>query len=227
MTMDLDKFTEQINFLNNKVNSYHIDIMDGHFVPNITLSPWFIEQLRKVSNVKVSAHLMVTDVPFWVDQLIEIKCNVICMPAEIINGVAFSLINKIHNAGLKVGIVLNPETPVNILLPYIDLIDKVTIMTVDPGFAGQPFLKSCLDKVIKLRELRKTNNYMFEIEVDGSTNLEHWRMISDVKPDIYIIGRSGLFGLTDNISDSWNQMIAEYEKSTGYKFDNGLYKTSK
>jgi D-allulose-6-phosphate 3-epimerase len=149
------------------------------------------------------------------------------MPAEIINGVAFSLINKIHNAGLKVGIVLNPETPVNILLPYIDLIDKVTIMTVDPGFAGQPFLKSCLDKVIKLRELRKTNNYMFEIEVDGSTNLEHWRMISDVKPDIYIIGRSGLFGLTDNISDSWNQMIAEYEKSTGYKFDNGLYKTSK
>ena len=74
MTMDLDKFKQQITCLNDHVASYHIDIMDGHYVPNITLSPWFIEELRKISKLPVSAHLMVTDPSFWVQQLVDIKC---------------------------------------------------------------------------------------------------------------------------------------------------------
>ena len=91
---------------------------------------------------------MVTDPTFWVDQLIAIKCDYICMHAEVINGLAFRLIDQIHEAGLKAGVVLNPETPVSALLPYINLLDKVTIMTVDPGFAGQRFLESTLDKIV-------------------------------------------------------------------------------
>ncbi|XAW90447.1 hypothetical protein ABDK09_13665 [Vibrio sp. CDRSL-10 TSBA] len=82
MTMDLDQFKEQITFLNDHVDSFHIDIMDGHFVPNLSLSPWFIEQTRKLTNKEMSAHLMVTDPSFWVQQLIDIRCEVICMPAE-------------------------------------------------------------------------------------------------------------------------------------------------
>ena len=96
MTMDLDQFKEQITFLNDKVNSFHIDVMDGHFVPNITLSPWFVEQVRKISDVPMSAHMMVMDAPFWVDRLIEVKCDYICFPSEVANGVAFSMIDKIH-----------------------------------------------------------------------------------------------------------------------------------
>lgn len=220
MTMDLSKFKEQITFLNDRVNSYHIDIMDGHFVPNISLSPWFIEQARKISTVPMSAHLMVTDATFWVKELIEINCETICMPAEVINGVAFRLINEIHQAGLKVGVVLNPETSVDVIAPYSDQLDKVTVMTVDPGFAGQPFLKGCLDKITKLRELRRKKNLTYEIEMDGSTNLQHWKMISEANPDIYIVGHSGLFGLQDNIEDGWKQMVEEYEKATGFSFDN-------
>lgn len=155
MTMDLDQFKEQITFLNDKVNSYHIDIMDGHFVPNITLSPWFIQEVRKISDVPMSAHLMVTDPTFWVQELVDIQCEMICIPAEVVNGVAFRLIDQIHDAGLKAGMVLNPETPVSALEPYIDLLDKVTIMTVDPGFAGQRFLEKTLDKITTLRELRE------------------------------------------------------------------------
>ncbi|KRN30079.1 D-allulose 6-phosphate 3-epimerase [Liquorilactobacillus mali] len=223
MTMNLDKFKEEIEFLNDNVNSYHIDIMDGHFVPNITLSPWFIEQVRKVSDVPLSAHLMVTDASFWVEKLIDIKCEFICMPAEVINGVAFRLIDEIHDAGLKAGVVLNPETPISAIQSYIDLIDKITIMTVDPGYAGQRFLKNCLNKVSKLRKLREENGYTYELEIDGSTNIKHWKLMSDVNPDIYVIGRSGLFGLTENIESSWGQMVEEYEKSTGYKFNNGIY----
>ena len=223
MTMDLDKFKEQITFLNDKVNSYHIDIMDGHFVPNITLSPWFIEQVRKISDVPMSAHLMVTDPTFWVQQLINVKCDYICMPAEVVNGVAFRLIDQIHGAGLKAGMVLNPETSIDALMPYLDVLDKVTIMTVDPGFAGQRFLTEMLDKITALRELREEKDYHYEIEMDGSTNKAHWKMLSDANPDIYIIGRSGLFGLTDDIKTSWDQMVKEYETETGYQFDNGVY----
>lgn len=218
MTMDLDQFKEQITFLNDHVDSFHIDIMDGHFVPNLSLSPWFIQQTRKLTNKEMSAHLMVTDPTFWVQQLIDIKCEFICMPAEQINGTAFRLIDQIHEAGLKAGVVLNPETPVSEILPYIDILDKVTIMTVDPGFAGQRFLVKMLDKITELRELREENSYQYLIEMDGSTNKEHWKVIHDVRPDIYVIGRSGLFNLTDNIESSWQQMIAEFEEETGEDF---------
>jgi len=218
MTMDLDQFNEQITFLNDHVDSFHIDIMDGHFVPNLSLSPWFVEQTRKLTNKEMSAHLMVTDPTFWVQELIHVKCDVICIPAENTNGVAFRLIDQIHAAGLKAGVVLNPETPVSQILPYIDLLDKVTIMTVDPGFAGQRFLVSMLDKITELRKLREEKGYQYVIEMDGSTNKAHWKAIHDAKPDIYIIGRSGLFGLADTIEGSWEKMVAEFEEATGKKF---------
>lgn len=217
MTMNLDKFKKDIEFLSNKVDSFHIDIMDGHFVPNLTLSPWFIEQVKKVSNTPTSAHLMVDDSAFWVQQLIKTKCDYICIPAEGINGQAFRLIDQIHDAGLKTGVVLNPETPVSVIEPYINLVDKVTVMTVDPGFAGQRFLSSTLKKIVELRELREQNNYQYLIEMDGSSNREHFEMISRANPDIYIIGRSGLFGLNDDIDLAWEQMIKDYEETTGKK----------
>lgn len=219
MTMDLDKFKEQISFLDKKVDSFHIDIMDGHFVPNLSLSPWFITEARKLTSKEMSAHLMVTDPTFWVQQLIDVKCDVICIPAENTNGIAFRLIDQIHDAGLKAGVVLNPETPLSVIEPYMELLDKITIMTVDPGFAGQKFQIKMLDKIVELRRLREENeNYHYEIELDGSTNKAHWKAIYDARPDVYIIGRSGLFGLTDDIEASWNQMVDEFEETTGRKF---------
>lgn len=215
MTMDLDKFNEQIEFLNNHVDSYHIDIMDGHFVPNITLSPWFIEETRKLSDLPMSAHLMVIDAPFWVSELIKIKCDWICMPAEVINGVAFRLIDEIHDAGLKAGVVLNPETPIETILPYIDIIDKITIMTVDPGFAGQRFIDSTLNKIVELRKLRDKMGYNYVIEMDGSTNRRNFKKIDDANPDIFVIGRSGLFGLDEDIEKSWEIMCKDYNDMTG------------
>ncbi len=218
MTMDLDQFKEQITFLNDHADSFHIDIMDGHFVPNLSLSPWFIEQARKLSNLPMSAHLMVEDPAFWTQQLIDIRCEIICLPAERINGIAYRLIDQIHEAGLKAGVVLNPETPIREIMPYIDLLDKVTVMTVDPGFAGQRFLPNMLDKIRDLRELREKNGYHYDIEMDGSTNKKHWKAIHDAQPDVYIIGRSGLFSLTDDIESSWQQMTEEFEEATGVAF---------
>lgn len=217
MTMDLDKFKEQITFLNDKVDSYHIDIMDGHYVPNITLSPWFIEELRKVTALPMSAHLMVTDPSFWVQQLIDLNCEWICMHAEVLDGLAFRLIDQIHNAGLKAGIVINPETPIEVIFPYIELVDKITIMTIDPGFAGQRFIESTLDKIVALRELRDEKSYDYVIEMDGSSNRKSFKRIDAADPDIYIIGRSGLFGLDEDIAKAWDIMETDYEEMTGKK----------
>ncbi|MGX7351616.1 D-allulose 6-phosphate 3-epimerase [Enterococcus canis] len=215
MTMDLDKFKEQILFLNEHADSYHVDIMDGHYVPNISLSPWFIQEIRKISTLPISAHLMVTEPAFWVQQLIDINCEWICMHAEVLDGLAFRLIDQIHDAGLKAGIVLNPETPVQMILPYIDLLDKVTIMTVDPGFAGQRFIEGALDKIVELRELREQHGYQYVIEMDGSSNRRSFKRIDEAGPDIYIVGRSGLFGLDDSIETSWEIMMTDYQEMTG------------
>lgn len=215
MTMDLDKFSEQINFLNDHADSYHIDIMDGHFVPNITLSPWFIEEVRKISDLPISAHLMVTNQAQWVEKMIDLNVEWICMHAEALDGVAFRLIDQIHDAGLKAGIVLNPETPIDMIFPYIELLDKVTIMTVDPGFAGQRFIEKTLDKIVELRKIRDEERYNFVIEMDGSSNRKSFKRIDEAGPDIYIIGRSGLFGLSNDIAESWAIMKKDYEEMTG------------
>ncbi|UXU50091.1 D-allulose 6-phosphate 3-epimerase [Staphylococcus arlettae] len=214
MTMDLDKFKEQISFLDNHVDSYHIDIMDGHYVPNITLSPWFVEQVKKISNAPISTHLMVTNPAQWVDQLIDIKSEWICVHAEVMNGVAYRLINKVQDAGLKFGVVLNPETKLEAIFPYIELVDKVTIMTVDPGFAGEKFIDSTLDKIVTLRELRASNDYNYVIEMDGSSNKHTFNKIQKANPDIYILGRSGLFGLDSDIEQAWNMMLDDFNNTT-------------
>ncbi|MGW7953109.1 D-allulose 6-phosphate 3-epimerase [Staphylococcus xylosus] len=213
MTMDLDKFKDQITFLNKHVDSYHIDIMDGHFVPNITLSPWFIEQVKKISSVPISTHLMVTNPTQWIDQLIKIGSNYICVHAEVMNGIAYRLINQVHNANLKFGVVLNPETKIDAITPYIDLVDKITIMTVDPGFAGEKFIDNTLEKIRELRVLRDIKNFGYLIEMDGSSNKNTFEKIQKAGPDIYILGRSGLFGLNESIEESWYEMLEDFNKA--------------
>lgn len=213
MTMDLDKFNEQIKFLNDHVDSYHIDIMDGHYVPNITLSPWFIEQVKKISDVPISVHLMVTNPSFWVDELLKIETDYICVHAEVINGIAYRIINKIHEHNKKVGVVLNPETPIDVIKPYIQYLDKVTIMTVDPGFAGEKFIDETLEKIVELRKIRDKNQYNYLIEMDGSSNKKTFKKIQKANPDIYILGRSGLFGLDESISEAWEKMLRDFNQA--------------
>lgn len=217
MTMNLDKFKEEISYLNSKADSFHIDIMDGHYVKNLSLSPWFIQEVRKISDLPLSAHLMVDEPDYWVDQLIKIKCDWICLHIEVLNGIAFRLIDQIHEAGLKAGVVLNPETPIDAIYPIIDKVDKVTIMTVDPGFAGQKFIVEALKKIVELRRLRSENGFQYLIEMDGSSNRQNFKKIAEAGPDIYIIGRSGLFGLSESIETSWKLMQKDFQEMTGVK----------
>lgn len=199
MCMDISKFEEQINCLNQTVDYYHIDIMDGHYVSNMTLSPWFIEQLKDHTEIPLDAHLMVTNPIEYVDQLLDLGVEVISIHAEFLNGHAFRLSQTIKQHGKKMGVVLNPETPLNLITDYLHLIDIVTVMTVDPGFAGQSFISESLDKVRKLKDYRKENKLIFEIQIDGSCNKNTYHKMIAAGADILILGSSGLFKVDDSI----------------------------
>lgn len=140
MCMDLLKFKEQIEFIDSHADYFHIDIMDGHFVPNLTLSPFFVSQVKKLASKPLDCHLMVTRPQDYIAQLARAGADFITLHPETINGQAFRLIDEIRRHGMKVGLILNPETPVEAMKYYIHKADKITVMTVDPGFAGQPFI---------------------------------------------------------------------------------------
>ena len=141
MCMDFLKMEEQFNILNDKVDMYHIDIMDGHFCKNITLSPDLVKTFSKVAKKPMDVHLMTTNPTDWIEKVAAAGAEYISPHAETINGDAFRVMNMIKSLGCKTGVVLNPATPLSYVKHYLNRIDLLTIMTVDVGFAGQPFIE--------------------------------------------------------------------------------------
>jgi D-allulose-6-phosphate 3-epimerase len=209
MCMDLTRFGEQISFFNGKIAYFHIDIMDGHFVPNITLSPYFVGQLKKLAIAPIDCHLMVTRPENYVASLAAVGSSMISFHAETANGLAFRLINQIRSSGMQCGLVLNPETALEQAALYLDLIDKVTVMTVDPGFAGQPFIPGMLRKISQLRDYRRRHQLDFRIEIDGACNKTTYAALVDAGADILVLGSSGLFNHNEDIAIAWRKMQQE------------------
>lgn len=214
MCMDLTKFKEQVDILNERADFYHVDIMDGHFVKNITLSPFFVEQLNKISKLPIDVHLMTEFPGDYIDELGKVGATYISPHAETINKDAFRIINKIKSLGCKVGIVLNPETSIDVIKYYIHLVDKITIMTVDPGFAGQPFIPEMLEKIKELKNIKDKNGYNYIIEIDGSCNEKTFKKLVDSGAEVLIVGSSGLFNLDSDLCKAWDKMIEIYKRET-------------
>ncbi|ACA32210.1 D-allulose 6-phosphate 3-epimerase [Histophilus somni] len=212
MCMDLTKFKEQIEFLDQKVAYFHIDIMDGHYVPNLTLSPFFVSQVKKLATKPLDCHLMVTNPENYIDDLAKAGCDMITLHVETISGQAFRLIEKIRYLEMKVGIIFNPETPIEKAKYYLSKADKVTILTVDPGFAGQSFIPEMLEKVAELKLFRETHQLNYEIEIDGSCNPKTYEMLIKAGADVLIVGSSGLFNNSDNIVEAWDMLEKEIER---------------
>ncbi|MDF7639461.1 D-allulose 6-phosphate 3-epimerase [Lactobacillus sp. ESL0791] len=200
MCMDLNNVEKQINLLNDFADFYHVDIMDGHYVKNIVLSPDFIKSIKKIVKKPIDAHLMVTNPENYIDELLKNGTDIFDMHADTLHGQAFRLINKIKEKGRQVGIVLNPEDNITMIMPYIEKIDVITIMTVDPGFAGQKFIKESVEKIKSLDKLRTDKKLCFRIQVDGSCNENTVGVLSNAGTDTMILGSSGFFGYSDDIS---------------------------
>ena len=214
MCMDLLSMKEQVEILNERADFYHVDIMDGHFVKNITLSPFFVSTLKRISKLPIDVHLMTEYPDDYIEELAKSGADYICPHAETINKDAFRIINKIKSFGCKAGIVLNPATPIEWIKYYIHLLDKITVMTVDPGFAGQPFIPEMLDKIKELKELKEKNGYQYLIEVDGSCNERTFDILTEAGAEVLIVGSSGLFNLDSDLPKAWDKMMEIYEAKT-------------
>lgn len=214
MCMDLTQFKEQITAMNKKADFYHVDIMDGNYVRNITLSPFFIENLKKITTVPIDVHLMVNHPEDIIPMCLEAVADIISFHPETANNKIFRLLNQIKDAGKKCGVVLNPATPAESIAEYAHLLDKVTVMSVDPGYAGQKFIPESLNKIRKLINMRKNNGYHYLTEIDGSCNEKTFGQIAESGVDVFIVGTSGLFSLHEDVSQAWDRMIEIFQRET-------------
>ena len=188
LSADFSKLGTEIQDLE-KANAdlIHIDVMDGHFVPNITIGPEVISKLRKHTSLPFDVHLMISPVHNFIKEFAEAGADIITIHPEATNNLAES-IKKIKSYNKKAGISLNPKTSVEKVLPVLNLIDLVLIMSVNPGFGGQKFMKETLEKVKILRKEIDSKKLKVQIEIDGGINFENSKMAIDAGVDILVSG---------------------------------------
>jgi len=165
----------------------HIDVMDGHFVPNITIGPEVISKLRKYTSLPFDVHLMISPVHNFIKSFAEAGADIITIHPEATNDLVSS-IKKIKSYNKNAGVALNPKTSVDKVLPILGLIDLVLIMSVNPGFGGQKFMKETLEKVKILRKEIDSKNFKTQIEIDGGINFENAKMVKEAGVDILVSG---------------------------------------
>ena len=157
------------------IDLYHVDVMDGNFVPNITVGPDFMKNLKKISNKQIEAHLMIKRPDLYVERFENSGADIKTVHVESEN--FLESLKKIKNA--KKGIAVNPETELSGIKEYLNMVDLVLIMTVHPGFSGQQFIKDMIPKIVQLKKIKEDNNYNFEIAVDGGINKDTIKFIRD------------------------------------------------
>ncbi len=173
----------------------HVDVMDGHFVPNITIGPLVVEAARKVTALPLDVHLMIADPDRYIPDFAAAGADIIVFHAEV----SFHIhrtIQLIKSLGKKAGISLNPATPLHCLDYVLDDLDLVLLMTVNPGFGGQSFIEACLPKIHALRGMLDKRGLDTELEVDGGVKISNIDRISHAGADVFVAG-SAVFGSPD------------------------------
>ena len=165
----------------------HVDVIDGHFVPNLTIGPPVIKALRKYSNIPFDVHLMISPVHKYIKDYADAGANIITIHPEATTNLMES-IDHIKKLNKKVGVSLNPDTETNIIIDYLDKIDLVLIMSVFPGFGGQKFIPEVVEKIKQLNEIKKRRNLSFDIEVDGGINFSNSKTVVNAGANILVSG---------------------------------------
>ena len=165
----------------------HVDVMDGHFVPNLTIGPPVIKALRKHCSLKFDVHLMISPVHKYIEAYAEAGADIITIHPEATENLEDS-ITKISKLNKKVGISLNPETNIDIVEKYLEKIDLILIMSVHPGFGGQKFMPEVLKKIRKLRSIQIDRNLNFDIEIDGGINFDNSKSAIEAGANILVSG---------------------------------------
>ena len=165
----------------------HVDVMDGHFVPNLTIGPPVIKALRKHCSLKFDVHLMISPVHKYIESYAEAGADIITIHPEATDNLEASIL-KIKQLNKKVGVSLNPESKIDLILDFLDKINLVLIMSVNPGFGGQKFMPEVLEKIIKLKKIQDEKKLNFDIEIDGGINFENSKKAIDAGANILVSG---------------------------------------
>ncbi len=165
----------------------HVDVMDGHFVPNLTIGPPVIKALKKQTSMLFDVHLMISPVHKYIEAYSDAGADIITIHPEATDDLGTS-ISKIKKLNKKVGVSLNPKTKIDTILNFLEKIDLVLIMSVNPGFGGQKFMPEVLSKVKKLKQLQDERKLNFDIEIDGGINFENSKTVKEAGANILVSG---------------------------------------
>lgn len=200
LAANYDKLEEEIkSVVDTGADMIHVDVMDGKFVKNKTPGMEMYTIAKKTTHLPVDTHLMVENPEEWIDNIIAAHIvrhdnnDIISFHVEAVNEItAYKIINKIHDAGIKAGIAIKPDTRVEEVMPLLPIIDMVLVMTVEPGYGGQALIERCLKKVIEIRELEPD----LDIEVDGGINLETIEKVKNAGANVIVAG-TAIFNAED------------------------------
>lgn len=165
----------------------HVDVMDGQFVPNITLGPNVVSAIRPVTKLPLDVHLMIVDPENYIEAFAKAGSDIITVHAESTKHI-HRAVQMIKHLGVKAGVVINPGTPVCAIQHVLDMVDQVLIMTVNPGFGGQGFIEDSLNKIAEVAGIRDEKGYTFDIEVDGGVNPEIAKRCKEAGANVFVAG---------------------------------------
>ena len=188
LSADFSRLGEEIKAVEEAGADYiHIDVMDGHFVPNITVGPLVVETAKPITRLPLDVHLMISDPDRYIKDFIQAGSDLLSVHAETCPHLQRTL-TVIREQGTKSAVVLNPSTPLTVLEYILEDVDMVLIMTVNPGFGGQKFISTMLPKIQKVRNLIDEKNLPIELEVDGGINLQNISRVAQAGADILVAG---------------------------------------
>ncbi len=204
LAADFSRLGEEIKAVEKAGADYiHIDVMDGHFVPNISIGPFIVKAVKKITNLPLDVHLMIADPDKYIDEFIDAGSNILTVHVEAATHL-HRTVTHIKERGIKAGVSLNPSTPLSSLDYILEYVDMVLVMSVNPGFGGQKFIDSIIPKIETLRAMIDKNKLGTELNVDGGITISNIEEIAGAGANVFVSG-SGIYG-TPNYKETISLM---------------------